>query len=142
MVARQLCLYALFAVASTLALAASARNGEPLQLIQNIPLPEIEGRIDHFSIDVKGRRAFLAALTKNTIEVVDLKAGRVAQTLAGFAKPQGVLFVSEFNELFIATGADGAVRTLDGTSLAVTRTVSVSLGADAIGYDPDPGRSM
>jgi hypothetical protein len=126
----------LFAAAWTLALAASARNGEPLQLVQNIPLPEIEGRIDHFSIDVKGQRAFLAALTKNTIEVVDLKAGRVAQTLAGFAKPQGVLFVPEFNELFVATGADGAVKILDGTSLAVTQTASVSLGADAIGYDP------
>jgi DNA-binding beta-propeller fold protein YncE len=126
----------LFATASALAGAASARNDEPLQLVQTIPLPGIEGRIDHFSIDVKGKRAFLAALAKNTIEVVDLKAGRVTQTLSGFAKPQGVLFVPEFNKLFVASGADGAVKTLDGTSLAVTTTASVSLGADAIGYDP------
>jgi hypothetical protein len=83
----------LFATASALAGAASARNDEPLQLVQTIPLPEIDGRIDHFSIDVKGRRAFLAALAKNTLEVVDLKAGHVTQTLSGFAKPQGVLFV-------------------------------------------------
>src|SRR3984893_11513788 len=140
MVTRQLCLYAtsclarlVFAAASTLALAASARNGEPLQLVQTIPLPEIEGRIDHFSIDVKGQRAFLAALAKNAIEVVDLRAGRVAHTLAGFAKPQGVLFVPEFNKLVVASGADGSVKTLDGTTLAVIRTASVSLGADAIG---------
>jgi hypothetical protein len=126
----------LFATASALHLAASAENGEPLQLVQTIPLPEIDGRIDHFSIDVRGQRAFLAALAKNTIEVVDLKAGRVTQTLSGFAKPQGVLFVPEFNKLFVATGADGAVKTLDGRSLAVVRTANVSLGADAIGYDP------
>jgi WD40 repeat protein len=107
-----------------------------LNLVQTIPLPEIDGRIDHFAIDVKGRRAFLAALAKNTIEVVDLRVGRVTRTLPGFAKPQGVLFVPKFNKLFIASGADGSVKTLDGTTLAPIRTASVSLGADAIGYDP------
>jgi DNA-binding beta-propeller fold protein YncE len=107
-----------------------------LSLVQTIPLPEVDGRIDHFAIDVKGRRAFLAALAKNTIEVVDLRVGRVTHTLPGFAKPQGVLFIPEFNELIVASGADGSVKTLDGTTLAVIRTANVSLGADAIAYDP------
>src|ERR1700730_1509109 len=90
---------------------------EALKLIESIPMPDIEGRIDHFAIDVKGRRAFLAALTKNSIEVIDLKAGRVIRTLPGFAKPQGVRFVPELNKLFVATRLDGAVNTLDGTTL-------------------------
>jgi DNA-binding beta-propeller fold protein YncE len=114
---------------------ASAENEIALKLVQSIPLPDVDGRIDHFSIDVNGRRAFLAALTKNTIEVVDLKAGRVIQTLPGFAKPQGVCFVAELNRLFVATGTDGALTMLDGTTLAVLHTANVSLGADAIGYD-------
>jgi DNA-binding beta-propeller fold protein YncE len=116
--------------------AASAESEIALKLVQSIPLPDVDGRIDHFSIDVKGRRAFLAALTKNTVEVVDLKAGRVIRTLPGFAKPQGVRFVPELNKLFVATGLDGAVKTLDGTTLEVLHTANVSLGADAIGYDP------
>jgi DNA-binding beta-propeller fold protein YncE len=115
---------------------ASAESEAALKLVQTIPLPEVDGRIDHFAIDVKGRRAFLAALAKNTIEVVDLRAGRVTHTLPGFAKPQGVLFVPRFNKLVIASGADGSVKTLDGTTLAVIGAASVSLGADAIGYDP------
>ena len=115
---------------------ASAENGPALKLVQTILLPEIDGRIDHFAIDVKGRRAFLAALAKNTIEVVDLRVGRVIHTGPGFAKPQGVLFVPQFNKLFVASGADGSVKTLDGTTLAVIHAASVSLGADAIGYDP------
>jgi DNA-binding beta-propeller fold protein YncE len=126
----------LFMMVWALAFPASANNDGPLQLTQTIPLPEVDGRIDHFSIDVKGRRAFLAALAKNTIEVVDLKAGRVTQTLPEFAKPQGVLFVPELNKLFVASGADGTLKILDGTSLAVLSTSQVSLGADAIGYDP------
>ena len=116
--------------------AASAESEIALKLVQSIPLPDVDGRIDHFSIDVKGRRAFLAALTKNTVEVVDLKAGRVIRTLPGFAKPQGVRFVPELNKLFVATGLDGAVKTLDGITLEVLHTANVSLGADAIGYDP------
>jgi DNA-binding beta-propeller fold protein YncE len=107
-----------------------------LRPVQAIPLPDIDGRIDHFAIDVKGRRAFLAALAKNTVEVVDLKAGRVTRTLSGFAKPQGVRFVAELNRLFVATGDDGVLHTLDGTTLSVLRTAETSPGADAIGYDP------
>jgi DNA-binding beta-propeller fold protein YncE len=115
---------------------AFAQTDVALKLVQTIPLPDVDGRIDHFSIDVKGRRAFLAALAKNTIEVIDLRAGRVIGTLPDFPKPQGVCFVAELNKLFVATGADGALRTLDGTTLAVLHTATVSLGADAIGYDP------
>jgi len=89
--------------------------------IKTIPLPDVDGRIDHFSIDVKGQRAFLAALAKNTIEAVDLKGGRVIQTLPGFAKPQGVQFVGELNKLFVATGVDGALKTLDGGSPGIYR---------------------
>src|SRR6267378_4998294 len=106
---------------------ASAESEVALKLVQTIPLPEVDGRIDHFAIDVKGRRAFLAALAKNTIEVVDLRAGRVTRTLPGFAKPQGVLFVPRFNKLLVASGADGSVKTLDGTTLEVTHAASVSL---------------
>ena len=43
------------------------QEGTPREerLVQSIPLPDVDGRIDHFSVDVKGRRAFLAALTEN-----------------------------------------------------------------------------
>ena len=115
---------------------ALAGSESGLALTQTIPLPDVDGRLDHFAIDLKGRRAFLAALAKNTIEVIDLNAGRVIKTLPGFAKPQGVCFVPEFNRLYIATGLDGALTTLDATTLSVQRTAHVSLGADAIGYDP------
>jgi DNA-binding beta-propeller fold protein YncE len=115
---------------------ANAEAVEPLRLVRTIPLPDLAGRIDHLSADVKGRRIFLAALEKNTIEVVDLKAGAVSRSLAGFQKPQGVLFVGSLRRLFVASGNDGSVKTFDGASLVPTHTVSVSKGADAIGYDP------
>src|SRR5262245_30583651 len=43
-----------------------------LQLVQTIPLPGVERRIDHLAVDVPGQRLFVAALGNNTLEVVDL----------------------------------------------------------------------
>ena len=86
----------------------------PLQLIRTITLPDLAGRIDHLAIDLKGRRLFLAALEMNTIEVIDLKSGKVSRSLTGFNKPQGVFYLARLNRLFVASGKDGAVRSFDG----------------------------
>lgn len=128
--------WAVLLLAAAWTLAGRAATPEPLRLVRTIPLLDLPGRIDHLSVDIKGRRIFLAALEKNTIEVVDLKAGAVSHSLAGFQKPQGVLFLSPISRLFVASGQDGSVKTFDGAALAPGRTVTVSLGADAIGYDP------
>ena len=48
----------------------------PLSLVQKIPLPDVTGRIDHLAVDIQGQRLFVAALGNNTLEVVDLKAGK------------------------------------------------------------------
>jgi len=47
-----------------------------------------------------------------------------------------VLFVAPLNKLFVASGRDGTVKTYDGSTLELLATAHVSLGADAIGYDP------
>ena len=52
-----------------------AQNTSPLHLEKEIPLPGVEGRIDHFSADVQGRRLFIAALENGTVEVIDIRKG-------------------------------------------------------------------
>src|SRR2546427_6663151 len=42
----------------------------PLLLVQQIPLPNVGGRIDHFTFDAKRKRVIGAALGNNTVEVV------------------------------------------------------------------------
>jgi hypothetical protein len=66
-----------------LALPVAIRAGEPLQPVQKIPLPGVEGRIDHMSADVQGQRLFVSALGNNTLEVLDLKAGKRLARLTG-----------------------------------------------------------
>ena len=106
-----------------------------LKLVQTIPLPNVQGRIDHLAVDVIGKRLFVAALGNDTVEVVDLKAGKVVQSLSGFAEPQGLVFVPEFDRLFVANGSDGTCRILDGDSFKPVRTVKLGDDADNVRYD-------
>ena len=110
-------------------------HAEALKLTGTIPLPHVEGRIDHFALDAAGARLFVAALGNNTVEVVDLKAGQVARAIAGFAEPQGICFAPGLNRLFVANGGDGALRVFDGTTLAAIATVKFSGDADNVRYD-------
>ena len=105
------------AMVCTLTMAAAALAADPLRLVQTIPLAGVEGRIDHFALDAKGKRLFVAALGNNSVEVVDLTAGRVAQQIKDLQAPQGIGFAADFNRLAVANDKDGSVRLFDGTSL-------------------------
>lgn len=63
----------------------------PLLLVQEIPLPNVGGRIDRFTFDAKRKRVIGAALGNKTVEVVDTFSGRDIHSIGGAAAPQGVV---------------------------------------------------
>ena len=105
------------------------------RLAQTIPLEGVQGRIDHMSMDVSGQRLFLAALGNNTIEVVDLKQGKVIRSLSGFSEPQGVCFVPGFNLLAVANGGDGRCLFFEGATLDPAGILELGDDADNVRYD-------
>ncbi len=113
-----------------------AQTTPPLRLIQSIPLSGVEGRIDHMAIDLKGQRLFVVALGNNTLEVLDLRAGKHINRISGLKEPQGVVYIPEFNKIFVANGGDGSCSIFDGTSLRATDTLKFSDDADNVRYDP------
>jgi len=117
-----------------------AQAKEPLKLEKTIQLPDVQGRIDHMSIDVKGRRLFVSALGNNTVEVIDLKAGKVAKTISGLKEPQGVLFVADNDRLFVASSKDATVKMFDGTSLKLLKTIEYGDDADNLRFDSNRQR--
>ncbi|MCI0350894.1 MAG: YncE family protein [Acidobacteriales bacterium] len=117
------------------AVLACAQATPPLRLEKTIELPDVQGRIDHMSLDIKGGRLFVAALGNNTIEVVDLKSGKRVNTITGLKEPQGVLYVPAADRVFVANGGDGSVRIFDGTSLKLLKTVEYGDDADNLRYD-------
>src|SRR5215813_10590480 len=117
-------------------LRASAQEEKPLRLAQTIALPAVEGRIDHLAVDVQSQRLFLAALGNNTLEVIDLKAGKVIHSVKGLREPQGVAFVPEANAVYVANGGDGNCEAFTADSLARMRAAKFSGDADNLRYDP------
>ena len=115
----------------------NARAGEPtpLRLVQTIPLPNVEGRIDHLAVDLKGQRLFIAALGNNTVEVLDLRTGKRLRSITGLHEPQGVGFVAEFNKIFVANAKNGACDMFDGSSFQLGKSTKFSDDADNIRYD-------
>src|SRR3989442_1726519 len=101
----------------------------------SIPLPNVEGRMDHLSVDIDGKRLFVAALGNNTLETLDLTAMRVIKSAGGLHEPQGIRFLPESKRIVVANGGDGATVFFDGASFAITATAKLSGDADNVRYD-------
>lgn len=116
-------------------------TGEPvsLKLTTTIPLPGVQGRFDHFAVDVKGRRLFVAALGNDTLEIVDLAAGKHLQSITGLHKPTGVAYFAAATEIGVANGDDSTFKVFDGTSYALKRTLSSLDDADNVRLDAKSG---
>src|SRR3989442_12583266 len=84
----------------------------PFKLIQKVPMPKVKGRLDHFGVDLEGRRLFVAALgeAQNTVEVIDLKTGKRGFSIPGQSKTQGVFYFPDFKKPFVPNGGDGTAR--------------------------------
>ncbi len=118
------------------ALCVRAQEPATLKLTQTIPLPGVKGRIDHFAIDAKGRRLFVAALGNDTLEVLDLAAGKSLKRLAGLRKPQGVLYLEQPNQIGVANGGDGTFKLFDGASCELVKNLGSLADADNVRFDP------
>ncbi len=129
-------------IIALLVFAASAwgQATQPLRLKKTIELPDVQGRIDHMSVDVKGARLFVSALGNNTVEVIDTKGGKRVKTFKGLQEPQGVLYVAATDRLYVANSKDGSVRIFDGNSYAPLKTLEYGDDADNLRYDPDHKR--
>src|SRR5882757_2513557 len=85
-----------------------------------IPL-QIDGRIDHTSIDLAGQRLFSSVFGADTVVVIDLKTNKVISQIKSVNKPQNSYYVPSVNRLFVSNQGDG--------------TVKLSADADNIRYD-------
>jgi DNA-binding beta-propeller fold protein YncE len=116
-------------------LVAAESDNAPFQLKQTIPLPGVEGRIDHFDVDISGQRLFVCALGNNTVEVIDLNKGERIHTISGLGAPQGVAFVAELNRLLVANDKGGVCNIYDANSFQLIGKVDFADDADNVRYD-------
>jgi hypothetical protein len=114
---------------------AAGQGSSALSLTTRIPLPNVKGRIDHFGVDVKGQRLFVAGVANHTLEVIDLKSGQRVRTIPDLEEPQGVYYDAATNRLFVACGGDGVTNVYDGTTFKLIASAKFPDDADNIRYD-------
>ena len=114
---------------------AHAQSNSPLQLKKTFSMPDVQGRIDHMFFDTQSGRLFVAALGNNTVEVIDVSQGKRVHTISGLHEPQGILYLSSPNRLYVANGADGTLRIFDGTSYKLVSSIKLGDDADNIRWD-------
>lgn len=110
---------------------------EILKQKKEIPMPGIKGRIDHMDIDVPDQLVFVAALGNNTVEVVNLKSGKILHTIQGLSEPQGVTYISKHHELLVANGGTGECIFYNTYNWQKTGSVKFNDDADDTRYDMD-----
>ena len=106
-----------------------------LKLKQTIPLPGVEGRIDHFALDASGERLFVCALGNNTVEVMDLRKGERIRSITGLGAPQGVVYIPELDRLFVANDNGGIFKIYDGKSFQQISELNFEDDADNVRYE-------
>ena len=92
-------------LAAMLAILATAGAADPLELVQTVPLAGKAGNLDHLAVDAKGGRLFVANKPNGTLDVVDLKTGKLVKQIADQGKVSGVAYAADLDRVFVGNGA-------------------------------------
>src|SRR5437764_1022842 len=100
---------------AALVLTGQAVAAEPkaLELVSAIPMKGEPGRLDHLALDARGQRLFVANLSNSSLDVIDLKAGKLVRQIPGQRKIQGVAYVPDLDRVFVGNGSDGVCNAFD-----------------------------
>jgi len=91
----------------------AAATPESLVLVKTIPLKGVAGKLDHLAVDSKGERLFVANKPNNTLDIVDLKAGKLIKQIADQGKVSGVSYAEDLDMIYVGNGA-GTCNAFDG----------------------------
>jgi hypothetical protein len=117
-------------------LLASAFGAETnlLVLTKTIPLPDVQGGFNHMSSDIERGLVFATATTMKTVEIVDVKSGKVLRSLPGDGAA-AVLFAPEFNQLYVTRSRKVCVY--DGKTFDLLTNIDLPSSVDELGYNPN-----
>jgi DNA-binding beta-propeller fold protein YncE len=121
-------------VASCSCIIAAHAEEKTFKLERTIPLPGVEGRIDHFALDPSGERLFVCALGNNTVEVLDLRKAERIHSITGFGAPQGIVYIPELDRFFVANDKGGIFKIYDGKSFQQISELNFKDDADNVRY--------
>jgi DNA-binding beta-propeller fold protein YncE len=124
------------AVAVLMCVFSAAAEPPTLELVQTIALKGKPGKLDHLTVDSKGDRLFQANKVNNTLDIVDLKAGKLVRQITGQGGIQGLAYAADLDRLYAALGTGGYCNIFSGKDYKLLKTVKFMDDADNIRYNP------
>jgi len=106
----------------------------------SISMPNVKGRIDHMDINLRERTVYIAALGNNSLEVIDIGNAKKLRSIAGLDEPQGITYIPQQQEIFVANGGNGDCNFYDAHSFEKKVTIHLSSDADDVRYDSAQNR--
>lgn len=120
---------------------AMVHSGPPcLERIQKIRLNgRPEKKLDHMALDAKRDRLYLANMANRTLDIIDLKTGKVLKEIPEQKGIQGVTYSPELDRIFVGLGVDGICNAFDGETFKLLKSLPFPTDADNVRYDPRTG---
>lgn len=97
-----------------------------------IQMPLVQGRMDHLAFDAAQQTLYVAALANNTLETIDVAAGKLLPPRTTMKEPTGIVFLDATGEVAVANGGNGDLDVVKGDAV---RKVHLGLDADNVRFD-------
>src|SRR5712671_2546347 len=121
---------------SSCGLTVGAQEKLPLKLVATTPMPDFTGDFDHFGLDLKGNRLFLAAEDHKTVEVFDLRTGARVHSIEGFGHPLTMVYLPESDRFIERNGDTRDLALVDCKRYKIINTLKLGKGVDHSAYTP------
>ncbi len=129
------------ALLAALTWTASAGAADPpaLEQVQTISLHGPTGkRLDHLALDAKHDRLFVANMANHSLDVIDLKSGKLVKEIPDQPGIQGVAYAADLDRVFVGLGDGNRCNVFDGETYRLLKSVPFD-DADNVRYDPRTG---
>ena len=133
---RRLILAINLTVLAVFAATSNAQEKLPLKLVATTPMPGFTGDLDHFGLDLKGNRLFLAAEDQKSVEVFNLWTGERIHSIEGFGHPLTMAYLPESDRLLVTNGDTDDVALVDGKEYKIINTLKLGKGVDHSALNP------
>jgi DNA-binding beta-propeller fold protein YncE len=129
------------AAAVLTAAVSTAAEGPRLEQVQTIALKGPVGGLDHLAFDAKRGRLFVANTVNGSLDVVDLKAGKLLKQVPGQGGVRGIDYDSESDRVFVGNGNGCICNVFDGQSYELLKSIPLGDDADNVRYNPRTNRA-
>jgi DNA-binding beta-propeller fold protein YncE len=114
----------------------TAAPAAELELVGSFVLKGKPGNLDHLALDAKRERLFLANKANNTLDIIDLKTGKLVEQKPNQTAIQGVAYAADLDRVFVGLGTNGLCNVFDGNSYKILKTIKFKDDADNVRYNP------